>query len=131
MKTDLDRLHAVFDGTLTGRGCGLTFLQCHEVAGAVEVGHKRIVIAISFGQEVYHVESMLRKVFVDHELPLLNINKFHFICGDAHIKFFIMSNPFHVADMEQRYSEFYYVSMGHVTDSARLEIGYEQREIKF
>lgn len=33
MKTDVDRLRAVVEGRLHGRGCGKTFAACHNLAG--------------------------------------------------------------------------------------------------
>lgn len=44
-KTDLDRLHKVSMGDIAGRGCGKTYLVCHELCTVVELGQVNVVLA--------------------------------------------------------------------------------------
>lgn len=71
MHTDLDRLHAVALGQLGGRGCGKTFLQCHHLAGYIQIGEMDIVCTVTRLSDIDYILPMLNQVFHDHGLPLI------------------------------------------------------------
>jgi len=66
--TDLDRLHAVLEGKLVGRGVGKTYARCHVLAGLIEVGHREVVVVLSHRNDLSYVLPMLERVFAEHGL---------------------------------------------------------------
>lgn len=71
MITDLDRLHRVVSGELTGPRVGNTFARCHIIAGALEVGEEMTVVAIIPKWSHYHyIRSLLQDVLSDHEIEV-------------------------------------------------------------
>lgn len=62
MKTDLNRLHKVAEGELTGPRCGKTFLQCHVAAGFIELGFTEIICVVSEYQDINHIVPMLKGI---------------------------------------------------------------------
>ena len=70
MKTDLDRLHAVVEGRLAGRGVGRTFASCHYLAGVLETcepGSRIVWIIPRFGW-MSHIRPMLDQVLREHDI---------------------------------------------------------------
>jgi len=77
MHTDLERLQAVKEGRLTGRGCGKTFARCHDVAGAIELGFKHIYCVVTHHRDISYILPMLMNVLEDHAIPCQDINLNH------------------------------------------------------
>ena len=71
MKTDIDRLHAIYEKSSYARGMGLTFAACHELAGVVEVGTcKDIICLLRDHESIRHILPMIRRVFEEHGLVI-------------------------------------------------------------
>jgi hypothetical protein len=70
MYTDINRLHDVLEGRLSGRGCGRTFSELHIMVGYIEVGVKDIVCLVDkyYVADQYYVHDMATNVFRDHKL---------------------------------------------------------------
>jgi len=66
MSTDIQRLHDVALGIRTGRGAGHTTLDCHSVAGELELGAKLIVITLPSKSHFRHVVPMLKNILEEH-----------------------------------------------------------------
>ena len=59
MQTDLDRLHRVVGGYISGPRCGKTVAHCHDIASAVELGEKGIYVVLPSQQRVDRFASVL------------------------------------------------------------------------
>jgi len=67
MKTDIDRLHAVIEGKITGRGVGRTYAKCHEIAGILEVTDVQdIYLIVTHMSDRYYILPMLISVLDEH-----------------------------------------------------------------
>lgn len=92
MRTDLDRLHKVYEamyGPSAGfmpRGYGQTFVSAHLVAGYVEVGETDIMCIMPYGLWADHVVDALHEVFREHKLHLINITPYNLRSGDVTIQ---------------------------------------------
>lgn len=71
MYTDLDRLHKVALSQFGGRQQGKTFLQCHRLAAAIELGAKHVICVVSYVRDIAYILPLIYKVFEDHDLPIL------------------------------------------------------------
>jgi hypothetical protein len=70
--TDLDRLHAVVEGKLTGRRVGRTYAACHNLAGILETceAGSKIVWFIPRMAWLFHIRPMVTRVLEEHGLPI-------------------------------------------------------------
>jgi hypothetical protein len=60
MKLDMDRLHKVANGELTGRGVGKTTLACYNVIGTLDTTeHHDVVCIIKFMRDIKYISRML------------------------------------------------------------------------
>ena len=76
MKTDINRLHQVAFGQLRGRRWGKTYLQCHNIAGTIEVGDRDIIVCIvSHYSDIRYIIPMLMDILDEHDLKILKYNK--------------------------------------------------------
>jgi len=91
MKTDINRLHEVVEGSRAGRGCGKTFARCHEIAGIIELGKfKKIVCTTTYLDELLNLLPMIEQVFKEHGLPrLIRKTQARHKCGDVFIDFLL------------------------------------------
>lgn len=94
MKTDIDRLHKVALGELQRRGCGKTYLDCHHVAAAIEVGEKDIVCIIPYNSWKHHIFPMLLEVLDEHEIIIdyVNFELGEIRASNSKIKFYSQGN---------------------------------------
>lgn len=64
MTIDIDRLHKVVEGKLTGRRCGKTFALICELAGVMETSDKDIVIGIiNYNRDKEYLGHIINEVF--------------------------------------------------------------------
>ena len=62
-QTDLDRLHKVALGEINERGCGKTYLACHELCSVVEIGQVNHILAkIKYHRDITFILPMLTEV---------------------------------------------------------------------
>ena len=74
MKTDLDRLHKVVLGELNRRRAGVTYAQCHEVAGILETTDTgEIIIFVSYFKDTYYIVPMLLDILKEHMITNFEI----------------------------------------------------------
>jgi hypothetical protein len=88
-KTDIDRLHAVINGKLTGRGCGKTYATCHEIAGFVEVGETEILCIVPIFGWLTWLRAMLIEVLQEHGLEVQFLANDALRCGESTIRFIL------------------------------------------
>lgn len=111
MGTDIERLHKVISGELTGRGCGKTFARCHELAGQVKVGEfGDIVVGITQYHDLSYLHPMIRQVFEEHDLKIEGWQRDKFICNGKRIRFLVEDSEW---DYKTRGLTFHYQPMGH------------------
>lgn len=93
MKTDIERLHQVYEGNLKGRAVGKTFLQCHEIAGQIEVGEvKNIICLLPNYQYTVFIKTMLIDVLKEHGIIIKKHTRDTiFISGGKRILFLVRS----------------------------------------
>lgn len=90
MKTDIDRLHKVALGEVKGRGCGKTFLKCHELAGLVETGFEgTMALVVPYMRYFKHIYPMMVEVFKEHSIKL-RVTRQHTLEGNG-FKFVFIS----------------------------------------
>lgn len=90
MKTDINRLHEVYDGKLYGRGVGKTFLKIHTLVGIVEVGEfDYIFLVLNKWIELWYLHKMIDEIFEEHNLKITQRYKRGFDCNNKHIRFTI------------------------------------------
>jgi hypothetical protein len=71
MKTDLDRLHGVVLGEITGRRAGYTMAHCHEVASVIELGETEVILLLPRLDWQSHVLPMLDEVLQERGIGRL------------------------------------------------------------
>lgn len=74
MITDIELLHKVVSGQVHGRGIGKTFAQCHNVAGAIELGFDNVFMVITNYRDIMYIIPMLRDVLTDHGIKIDALN---------------------------------------------------------
>ena len=88
MATDIDRLHSVVSGDIRHRGCGKTFARCHEAAGMIALGHKRIFCRTSTKRDTDYILPMLHDVLKEHGMRLeRGTREDEYRVGEAVIRF--------------------------------------------
>lgn len=86
--TNIDRLHKVVTGEISGRGAGKTFASCHEVAGIVELGkEKQIFVITKFWRDRSYIKPMLWQILQEHGLKTKAINDTSWLCRSTRIDF--------------------------------------------
>lgn len=88
MVTNIDRLHAVVEGKLCGRGSGKTYARCHELAGYIETGYKNIICLITNADDCHYLLPMIKTVMEEHRIEITKITSTKFKAGDStvHLK---------------------------------------------
>lgn len=78
---DIDRLHKVFHGELTGRGCGITTAICYQAIGFAQVESKKIFIIYEGNHNLYdYIIRQLRMILDYERITYTQVeNKFQFI----------------------------------------------------
>lgn len=67
MITDIDRLHKVVTGELTGRGCGKTFASCHELFGVLMTSKENVIVCyINHWKDLDYILPMFRKILDEY-----------------------------------------------------------------
>lgn len=70
MTCDLDRLHKVVTGELTGKGCGKTYAQIQEIISSVQLGCcKHVIVFVDFLKDVPDIHRSIIQA-----VKLTNIN---------------------------------------------------------
>lgn len=74
MVIDIDRLHNVVAGKMSGRGAGITFSQIHEISGILEVRDdiKTIIVILPWIDRVRFIMNMMKNVLDTHGLIIYN-----------------------------------------------------------
>jgi hypothetical protein len=91
MIIDIDRLHKVALGEITGRGVGKTTLACNDVAAAVELGSSNVIFClVETKRSTFSIYPLLNNVFCFHELPLTRRSDMEFVSGNVSISFRII-----------------------------------------
>ena len=114
MITDLDRLHDVAEGRLTGRGVGATFYHCHQVAGAIELGERNVYIQVPVYRDVDYIMLMLKSVLSEHGIEIIKeveIGRYGFTVGHNTLVRFVTYGD--VAKDKLRGCEGFIVDMHH------------------
>ena len=70
METNIEHLHAVVDGVVTGRQCGKTTARCHEIAGMIEVGFSTVYAVITEYRDLSYIETMLNGILSEHHITM-------------------------------------------------------------
>jgi len=98
--TDLDRLHEVakWDRVpgvrpFVPRGGGVTYYDCHLVAGVVSLGEEAVACVVPEYRWLAHVLPMMREVFQEAGLPFKRTSQLRFESGETLIRFAICANP--------------------------------------
>jgi len=73
--TDINRLHDVASGRLTGRQCGTTYLACHDICGAIELGETNILAIVKAMRDIGYITFMLEGVMNEHELVFRRLSR--------------------------------------------------------
>lgn len=88
LKTNLNRLHEVYNGKLYGRGVGKTFLKIHTLAGLVEVSEMPIIfVLMDEWRDIYYLRMMIEKIFEEHKLTIHTRMNRGFMCNNKQIRF--------------------------------------------
>lgn len=70
MPTDIDRLHRVAGGGISGRGCGKTFSRVHALASIIELGEAtRVIFFIARQRDISYLMPMIEVVFQERGVP--------------------------------------------------------------
>jgi hypothetical protein len=88
MRTDIDRLHGVVSGEITGRRAGHTVAHCHEVASVIELGETEVVLILPCMQWTEHVLPILDRVLQERGVGSLQPTRrmrYEFFAGPATI----------------------------------------------
>lgn len=111
--TDLERLHDLFNrrendpSYVQSRREGKTFLRCHELAGAVEVGDfETIIIYISYMTDLDYLIPMISEVFEEHKIKLIKHKSYDFEANNKMLLFITRSGLYRTRGLEA-----FYISM--------------------
>ena len=74
MNTDIDHLHGVIEGRITGRQCGKTFSSIHQIAGFVDINHPNIIVVIKHLNELHYLYTMFENILNQHQLEPIKFN---------------------------------------------------------
>lgn len=95
MKTDLDRLHGVVEGTVEGMRCGKTFAQCHEVVSLIELGEPLIVVPLPIYKDLNFIYDMILDTLGDRGVSYTTKSR-HYIKGVGwEIRFSLVGSNLH------------------------------------
>lgn len=88
MKKDIDRLHAVIQKKLYGRGAGKTTAIIYNLIGIIELGESRdIVLLISHFNDIYYLRKMIYDIFEEYGLKITEYKRDSFMCNNKRIHF--------------------------------------------
>lgn len=88
MNTDLDRLHKVAEGEITGRGAGKTTLAVQELAATLELKQvKDIFIVVSKYHDMLYIKPMISLIFQEHNLEIKAKSQIEFESNGIRCKF--------------------------------------------
>jgi late competence protein required for DNA uptake (superfamily II DNA/RNA helicase) len=94
MRTNLDRLHDVVLGNITGRGAGHTVAHCHEIASVIELGETDVALMLPRMDWIKHVLPVLDKVLQERGVGALHpISHSRFTAGHATITVISAKQP--------------------------------------
>jgi len=112
MATDIERLNAVIEGKISGRGCGKTFARVHELASTIELGTlKNCVVVISEYRDMSYIVPMIQEVFKERGLPKLKkVKENRGRCGDVLVDFVAQRD---YADYMRGRDNLFEIPMGH------------------
>jgi hypothetical protein len=87
--TDLDRLHAVVAGDLTGRQVGKTFAACHTLAGMLTMipPGETIAWVLLYKHLVEYIRPMLERVLNEHKIVFEWVRKFELQANGKRVLF--------------------------------------------
>jgi hypothetical protein len=88
-KTDINHLHDVIERRVGGRRIGKTHAACHEVAGAIELGHKLIVCVTAYEQQIESGMSHLSQVLDEHGIRAIMTKRNEIAAGGAVVRFLV------------------------------------------
>jgi len=89
MKTDLERLHQVYNGEIKGRKVGNTFLQCHKIAGQIEVGNTNNIICIVENYDYVNktIKPMLLDILEEHNIKITKVLQYNIFINNIQVLF--------------------------------------------
>jgi hypothetical protein len=70
---DLERLHKIAKETISPRGAGRTFTNCHNACGAISLGHKNIYALLSSMYDKCITQDMLLGIFPEYDIKVYKI----------------------------------------------------------
>lgn len=88
-KTDIDHLHDVVELRVHGRRIGKTHARCHEVAGAIELGHKLIICVTAYEAQIENSINQLSDVLDEHGIRAIRTKVNEFAAGGAVVRFLV------------------------------------------